>query len=418
MIVLVPLKGTSIVSMGFFVKAGSRNETEDNNGIAHFLEHMMFKGTKSRSAENIFKELDILGAHYNAATTTEHTYYYVNGHMDDTKKLLDIVLDIYINPEFDTKEINKERKVIIEEMRMRADTPMMKLYMAAHSKIFKGTSLERTIIGTEETVMNLKRKDFIDFRTTMYKPNNTVFVIAGNFNPVIIYKMLEKVLQNLKNPQKNMITYSNEKEIILQNMYRQDDPYVYIKRNTLYKQVYILLCFPIYDIFNRKYKEIDLLSYLLTSGSSSRLVNALRENNGITYNSNAYPIAYSDVGIYVIQLVMNPVETIKGIKILMRELRKVKEELITKEEMTKITNHTKNETIFASTRPNDMLIYFGLNCLANRNFKPTIKTDFDDYLNIKREDIKDIANKLFVRNKINMYIYGNIDETNFDFIDL
>src|SRR5439155_15146655 len=127
-IVLAPMKTTNIITAGFFLKVGAINETDQNNGIAHFLEHMMFKGTEHRTSTEIFRQLDVIGAEYNAATTMENTYYYIYGNSDDTKKILDVMLDIYINPVFNTSEINKEKKVIIEEMRMRYDRPTMKLY--------------------------------------------------------------------------------------------------------------------------------------------------------------------------------------------------------------------------------------------------------------------------------------------------
>src|ERR1044071_4342678 len=97
-IILAPMYDTHIITAGFFIKAGSINETDDNNGIAHFLEHMMFKGTESRNSGELFRQLDVIGAEYNAATTMENTYYYVYGNSNDTKKIIDIMLDVYINP--------------------------------------------------------------------------------------------------------------------------------------------------------------------------------------------------------------------------------------------------------------------------------------------------------------------------------
>ena len=414
-IILAPMKQTQIICMGFFIKAGSRNETSEDSGIAHFLEHMMFKGTKTRSAEKLFYELDTAGALYNAGTTTQNTNYYIYGNCDDTKKLLDIVLDIYINPYFPEKEINKEKKVIIEEMRMRTDMPMMKLYIAMHKKIFHGTSLSREVIGTKESVMGLKKRDLVIFRETFYKPDNTVFVITGNFNPELIYKSLSKVLDNLTNPSLEIKNYENEKDIIIKQMMNQDQPYVYIKKNLLYQQVYIMLVFPIYDFYKYRSKEVDLLSELLSSGFSSRLTRALREQNGITYNSTSYPISYSDVGLFIIQMVINPIEFIKGIKIVFRELKKLKEETISDEEMQKIIKTLKNDNIFSRISPIDMLNYYGFNFLENRNFKPHEHENIDD---IKKTDLRALAEEIFVRDKINLFIYGNIEETNFDFIDL
>ena len=418
-IILMPMLHTQIIAMGFFVNAGSRNETKENSGIAHFLEHMMFKGTKTRNSNTLFKQLDMLGTNYNAATTTQNTYYYIYGNSDDTKKILDIILDIYINPEFSTKEIKKEKKVIIEEMRMRMDMPLTKLYSEMHKNIFRDTSLlSRDIIGTADTVLNFKREDFIEFRESMYIPKNTVFVITGNFSAPPIYKMVVPILQSLTNSDIPSNTYSNEKNIILKNMLGQNQPYVYIKKNILYQQVYVLLGFPMYDLYKTKHREIDLLTALLSSGFSSRLNKSLREDNGITYSSVAYPIVYSDAGLYLIQMVLNPAELVKGLKILMKELKNIKTDKISNDEMVKIINVTKNESLYSLTNPLEMLIYFGLSALSNKRFKPNLKKDIAELKKITDNQIQNVAKEIFIRDKINLYIYGNVLETDFNFMDL
>jgi len=417
-IIMVPIKYTKIISMGFFIKAGSRNETDENSGIAHFLEHMMFKGTKNRNAKKLFSELDTMGSLYNAATTTQHTYYYIYGNSDNTKHLLDIILDIYINTVFVTKEINNEKKVIIEEMRMRSDAPLMKLYSKMHQTIFKDTSLARDVIGNIDTVTNFQKKDLIDFRLSLYKPENTIFVMAGNFNPLPIYQILEKILSPLSNSRISTVTYFNEKPIIMKNIKKQSEPYIYVEKNINYQQVYMLLAFPIYDLYSHKKYEIDLLHHLLSSGFSSRLNKALREKNGITYVSAAYPVIYSDSGLFLIQMVVNPLEFMNGLKIILTELKKIKTELISKDEMIKIINVTKNETIYSLSRPIDVLIHFGINFLLDRNFNPDTDKEFNKLKNITRVQIQKVAKEIFIRDKINLFIYGNITETNFDFMDL
>lgn len=426
-IILVPIKDTKIITMGFFVKAGARNETEKNNGIAHFLEHMMFKGTTNRTSKELFDELDYLGTIYNAATTMQHTFYYIYGNSDDTKKLLDIILDIYINPLFGAKEISKEKNVIIEEMRLRFDTPYMKLYAEIHLKIFAGTSLARQIIGTVENIENFKKKDLVDFRKKWYTPEETVFVVTGNFNPTMIYRMIKDILvlpersnsaDVTKKSQSYQMTRCEEKEIIIQNISTQTEPYVYIKKNVYIKQVYVILVFPLYDLYKTKSREIDLLTQLLASGSSSRLSTALREKKGITYEQNAYPIVYSDVGLYLIQMTINPSDLIMGLKIVFKELKKTKRKLISNEEMTKIYNISKNDSIYSLVKPSELLTYFGLNFLHNRNFNPDIDKELRKLKKIKPIDIQNVCKDIFVRDKINLFMYGNVTETDFDFIDL
>lgn len=416
--IMIPMTNTKIISMGFFVKTGSRNETAENNGIAHFLEHMMFKGTKNRTAGEIFSELDNLGTEYNAVTTTQYTYYYTYGNSDDIKKILDIMLDIYINSEFQTSEINKEKKVIIEEMRMRSDSPSMKLFSIMHKKFFENTSLARDIIGTVDTVMNFKKKDFVDFRKVTYKPENTVFVIAGNFSPLPIFKLIKKYLNPIENSTDVPVTYFGEKEIILSNMKKQTEPYVHIKQNNLLQQVYVLLAFPLYDLYSHKYREIELLSQLLSAGFSSRLFKALREKKGITYTTNSFILSYTGCSIFLIQIIINPNELVKGLKILFKELVRTKTELTSKEEMKKIKNISKNDTLFAFDRTASVLTFYGVNYLMNRDFKFDIDNELQALKKVKATSIQKMAQEIFVYDKINLFMYGNIGETNYDFIKL
>lgn len=414
-IVFNPIENSQTISIGFFIKAGSRNEDDETSGIAHFLEHMMFKGTKNRSTDKLLNELDFIGASYNAATTTQITYYYVYGNSDDTKKLLDIVLDIYMNTVFEDKEIKKEKQVVIEEMRLRSDNPIIKLYSAVHKKIFIGTSLARDIIGNTQTLMNFNKKDLINFRSSLYKPENTVFVISGNFNSSPILKMIGPILSELKNSEKLPHTYFHEQKIIFKNMSEQKEPYVSLEKNISLQQVYALIIFPIYDMYSYRNNEIDLISYLLSSGLSGRLSKALREKNGITYSSNAYIVAYIDSGMYVIQIIVNPTSLDKAINIILTELKKLKKTYVTDEEMNKIINIAKNETIFSLVSPLDMMAYLGINFIYDRNFNPDLKKKFSKLKKITKEEIKDIANEIFVKNKINIFLYGNTDKTKFDF---
>lgn len=417
-IIMVPMQNTQVINMGFFIKAGARNETDENNGIAHFLEHMMFKGTKHRTSDQLFNQLDTLGTIYNAATTMQHTYYYINGISDNTKELLDIMLDLYIYPTFNTKEINKEKKVIIEEMRMRRDSPMSTLYTKIHTKMFSGTTLSHNIIGTVDSINSFVKKDFIKFRSALYKPENTVFVIAGNFAPKPTYQILEKFLRPLENNNLPIPNYVNDKVVIFNKFTEQKEPYIYIKKNPAYDQAYVIFVFPMYDLYNYKFREIDLLTRLLSSGFSSRLSKALREKNGITYSSTAYPVVYSDCGIFLIQMIVNPTELIQGVKIVLKELSKINSELMTNDEMKKIINVTKNDVIYSLMTPNDILQYFGINFLANREFKPDLAKEFTKIKKVTKAQIRDVAKEIFTRDKLNLFMNGNITETDFSFINI
>lgn len=414
-IIMLPDKKTRMVTMGFFVEAGARNELPETYGIAHFLEHMMFKGTVNRRAKDIFFELDKTGANYNAATAHQYTYYYLDGNSENIKELLDIILDIYVNPSFPKSEIEKERKVIIEEMRMTGDSPYSKLFKLVHQKLFDGTTLAHSIIGTENTIENITKKDFINFRTNMYQPSNTVFVIEGNFNTNLIMSTLKKILEPIQNklidPEFNHI-----KENVIEKLNKQTTPKVCIKKDNSVDQSYVLIVFPIMNMYNQHQIEIDMISNLLTSGFSSRLGKSLREDKGLTYNIDSGPMIYKDVGTFNISMAIHPDELENGIKIILKELSKIKKSVITDDEMIKLKNLAKNENMISMLNGLTKLKYFGLNFVEDRNFQPNEESIIKKINSINKETIKDISNKIFMKNFINIFIYGQCKINNFDFI--
>ena len=416
-VIMLPDKNTKMISMGFFVEAGSRNESSETYGIAHFLEHMMFKGTKYRKAKDIFFELDKQGANYNAGTSHHYTYYYLSGNMENTKTLKDIILDIYINPSFPKSEIEKERKVIIEEMRMSGDSPNSKLFDLLHKKMFANTTLEHSIIGTEHTVNNIKKSDFIEFRSNLYQPNKTVFVIEGNFNRDLILSTLEKFLGELPNNLTNKtIDYSGEK--LVEILSKQTIPRIVVKKNNYVDQSYVLIAFPIMDMYEKHNVEIDMLSNLLTNGFSSRLGKSLREDRGLTYNIDSGSMVYQTIGTFNISMAIHPNELENGLKIIFKELSKIKKAEITDDELIKLKNIAINENMISSLYGLDKLRYFGLNFVSDRNFVPDEENDIKKIKKINKQSIQNIANNIFKTMFINVFIYGQCKITNFDFVEI
>ncbi|AGF85495.1 Zn-dependent peptidase [Moumouvirus goulette] len=412
-LVFIPNTNLPIISMGFFIKVGSRNEIKDNNGIAHFVEHMLFKSTKNRTSTELYDQLDTLGATYNAGTTSDYTFYYFTGNSANILTLLGILFDIYMNPLFLESDISLEKKVIIEEKRVLSDSPIVMLQSQLHKKMFIKTSLEREIIGTVDTINNMTRDDLINFYKCMYQPNNTIFIIVGNFNPAFIYGNIKNTLSQISNinfTSADCVTnYFYEKSIILNNMEIQSKPYYYIKQLTELKQIYMFLAFPLYDLYNEYDLEIDFISLILSGGSSSRLTKKLREDNGITYMIKSWPIVYEDTGVFVIQLVVNPIELEKTFRIISKILTDIKINMISDKELKKIINLSKNELINSLIQPLDILLYIGSNYISNNNFKFNLQEIFNNYQNVTPEKILDICRKIFIYEKLNLLMCGNIN---------
>ena len=424
-IALVPMTNVATVTAGFFVKAGGRNETDENNGIAHFLEHMMFKGTKTRSSKDVLYQISMLGLNYNAYTTNEETVYFMSGDPNDTKKILDLVLDIYINPVLTTKDIEVEKKVIIEERRMRYDAPYAKIWRAMYKKFFNGTGLERDLLGSEDNILSFNRANFVDFRKTYYQPSNCIFVVAGNFNHNLISKLVSKPLSKVKNCECEQITYEHEKKIILENMAKQDQPYVNIKKNMTYQQIYFVMAFELGELYDDYGVEIDVLTDILARSSSSRLNNALRERQGITYGSGSGVLSYSDCAVLYINFALHPNQLETAIKTTLSELRKLKSQLVTDDELKMTISHRKNDVLFSNESSYGTFSAVGNALLKDRDEKIIFakkesyaKKMIAELKAIKAKKIQDLAKKIFIREKINIFMYGNVAQTKFDYIDL
>ncbi|MBA3550758.1 insulinase family protein, partial [Patescibacteria group bacterium] len=203
-VITVQMKDNPTVTVLVMVEAGSEYETKEKNGISHFLEHMCFKGTVKRpTALLISKELDSIGAHYNAFTSDEYTGYYAKSAPKHIYKILDVVSDLYLNQVFDEKEIEKEKGVIIEEINMYRDLPHRHVQELFLTLLYGDQPAGWSIAGTKDTVQAMKRDDFVEYRQMHYTPEATTVIIAGNFDEKILYKDIIKTFGYLPRSRKD-----------------------------------------------------------------------------------------------------------------------------------------------------------------------------------------------------------------------
>src|SRR3989344_2097773 len=197
-IITVPKKDSTATTVLVLVEAGSKYETKDINGLSHFLEHLCFKGTKKRPEPGtISRELDSLGAESNAFTNQEYTGYWAKVQKKNFEKILEIIADLYLNPIFNPKEIDKERGVVIEELNMYEDTPMRKVEEIWHNLVYGDQPAGWDIGGTKELVSNITREEIIKYRSKHYVAPKTIVVIAGNMNGARVRALIQKYFGSL-----------------------------------------------------------------------------------------------------------------------------------------------------------------------------------------------------------------------------
>ena len=375
---LIPMEHTEIVSVGMFINVGSINENKNNNGVAHFLEHLMFKSTKKRPNKTLLKSLDNLGTNYNAGTTRDHTYYEINGNKKDIDEIIDIMLDLYTNPVYDVDEIELEKGVILTRS----------LFDFIMSQIFKGTPLEKTIIGTEKTILGLSKDDINDFRK-LYTLKNSLFIIAGNFSKNKIINIIKKHIKEY--------TFLTDKidEPVINYKILSNKPNIYIIPNNNLSQSYIYLSFYFDNLTFEQESILNFLSTYLSSGSTSKLFEVLRNKLGSSYsNESSYIIFKGTYGMFYIYCNVNNKLILESITEILNIIKNLKTSYIPEEEINKV------KKIFETNN-----LFHGLNYLYNKKYNIYDSVNFINKITPKI--IKDFSTEFFLKKNMNVFIYGN-----------
>lgn len=283
-IVLERVPTVRSVSIGIWLFTGSRNETEDENGVSHFLEHMLFKGTKNRNAQEIAEAFDSIGGYVNAFTAKEYTCYYAR--VLDTYKdyALEILSDMFFNSLLLEEELEREKKVIIEEIKMYEDTPDDHVHDLLSQAFFGNHELGRSILGTENRLKAMTRDTLIDYMEKYYTPQNTVISVAGNVDDLFI-KEIEKWFSHFKR---------EESEIVRT---KPNPQFQAIKKEKEIEQAHLCLGFQGLPADDDALMSLLLINSALGTGMSSRLFQEVREKRGLAYSVYSYHHSYVDSGM-------------------------------------------------------------------------------------------------------------------------
>lgn len=403
-VIMIPINNTEIISLGTFVETGSRFESIENNGIAHFLEHMVFKGTNKRSSSKLLSDLDKVGAIYNAGTSYEYTYYEIHGNHKDGMSFLDILLDIYKDPKFNSKDIKNEKGVVMEEINMNSVDGENVLHKEMNKLIYKNTPMSRTILGPKENISKFTRKDFIDFRKNFYIPTKTVIGIAGNFDVDKVFTKINKSLGSLKNPDK--YNYRLPIKII------QERPHLSILNRDDLPQTLIMITFRSIDLYeiNKGY-ILDFIADILTGGSTSKLFYLLRTKLGAVYFVSAYSEMYTDNGTFTLYMGVDNSRVDLVLFLVLNELTKLRRNLVTDADLKKVKKLKETSLLFALQQPKDHLFHHGFNELfLKRHIK--IQDMLDAYKKIHPFEIREMAKQIFQGKNLNIVIMGHVQSKN------
>ena len=289
-------------TVGVWVLAGVRNETREINGVSHFIEHIVFKGSKKRTGFQIAEGMDEIGAHVNAYTTKEYTFFYTKALDYQILKAADILFDMIRNPRLDEKDIETEKGVVIEEINMCEDDPGDVVYEVNETSLFEGTSLQYQILGEKETVSNLKKEDIVAYMQNNYCADKMVVGISGNFDEK---EMLEKVREYFSDmPEKSTgdgyFKVPFKKDIALKTMQTE--------------QTHLMMCFDGVGIEHEDLYALQVCMFILGTGTSSMLYQRIREDLGLCYSIDSWLGRYRGGGYIAISVSLSPASEERAIR--------------------------------------------------------------------------------------------------------
>lgn len=336
--IFVPFSGTEAVTVLVMVKVGSRYETPELSGASHFIEHMMFKGTKRRPTTlHISKELDSVGASYNAFTGKNYTGYYAKVPAEHLALAVDLLHDMLFHSKYAPAEMTRERKVIIEEINMYEDNPLMYIEDLLEMKLLEGNSLGWSIAGSRQTMKEMKRTMVLNFRDRFYEPSRLVVAVAGKLLGGAEKTVEKKFGQALASPPSLSRGKSKKTDLEYTKFQNTGCSCCWPKATTQFKntqQVQLAMGFLSPGLNDDKGDLVaDVLGTILGGTMSSRLFIAVRERKGLAYSIKAGQGAYDDVGVFTIRAGLDKSRLPMAAKVIFDELKDVKKNGVTAAEL-------------------------------------------------------------------------------------
>jgi predicted Zn-dependent peptidase len=395
-ILLAPIKESQTTTVLVMTGTGSRYEVKENNGVSHFLEHMFFKGTKKRpNTLSITSELDAVGGEYNAFTAKDKTGYWAKVGAKHSMVALDVISDIFLNSKFDSKEIERERGTILQEINMYEDMPMRHIDDIYERLLYGDHPLGWEILGPRENIKNLQRKDFVDYVKTHYRSSNVVVCVAGKFNQAAVLKKLRDDFNDFrsgKTPEFPAMKENQTKpQLLIQ--YKKTD------------QTHLMLGVRSFDMFHKDRYALSVLSTLLGGNMSSRLFIEVRERKGLAYNVHTYTESYHDAGSLVTQCGVEHENLFKTLEIVLREYKKLTQRKVGAEELNKAKECIKGKLEMGLESSDEIATYLtNQEVLKDRIVTPEAVSKKIDL--VTSEDVIRIAREIFQDTKLNLAIIG------------
>lgn len=400
----VPYANSAVI--GIWVKTGSRNEQENNHGVSHFIEHLLFKGTTNRTAKQIAEELEAVGGTLNAFTTKEYTCYYAKVLSENMPQAIELLSDMFFNSTFNHEDIEKEKNVVLEEIKMYEDTPDEIIHDLFAQTVWQNHPLGRTILGSSESINSMERSKIIDYFTKHYIPGNTVISVAGNITHQQVVEQLSKYFLDWDT--QSQIDYTCTQKPVPQANVR------FTEKDT--EQVQICLGAPGLPQEHSFTYVLLVLNNILGGGLSSRLFQSIREERGLAYSIYSYHTSYVDSGLFTVYAGTSPNKFQEVVELIVKEIAKLKKEGITEEELTKTKKQIRGGLLLSMESVSNRMSRLGRTELCHGRVI-TAEEVVEKISQVSVDEVMDLCNLLFKTEKFSLTAIGPI-QGKFDFYQL
>lgn len=406
-VILVDTQSFPTLTALVMVGAGSRYENKKNNGIAHFFEHMAFKGSKQfPSSYAISSAIEGIGGVFNAFTSKDHTGYWIKATNDHTTKLIDVLSDMLLASLLDPEEIEREKGVIVEEINMYEDMPARKVGDIFEEVVYKGNPLGYDIAGTKDTVTSFNRETFTSYMEALYAPSNATVVLAGG-----LQGKQEECLAYIEKKFGTWINKETPKPILF--THKQTKPEFYAK-NKKTEQVHISLGYRAFSFSDKRKYALQLLAAILGGGMSSRLFMQVRERRGLCYYISTGRELYSDSGTIVTQAgIRNDKDKIQeAIHVIIDEHMKIANGDITEKELSDAKELVKGRFALSLEDSMNIATMFGTKFVLEKEVANPSRV-IEHIMKVQKNEIVDLAKELFVSKTLNGAMIGPFESSDF-----
>jgi predicted Zn-dependent peptidase len=391
------MKHIRSVSIGIWLKTGSRDEDLPWNGISHFIEHMVFKGTQHRTAEEIARQVDSIGGNMDAFTAKECISFSIKVLNEHVPIALDVLSDLVLNPVFDSQDISRERGVILEEIKMDEDNPDYLVHEIFTQNFWKDHPLGRPILGTRDTVKKFDRTPVFDFYSQRFSPGNMIITAAGYLNHEQFVEVVAKHFANMK-PMTNGF-HSSAPKIV---------PKIILRNKKSLEQVQICVGVPSYPITHERRHTSYILNTLLGGGMSSRLFQNIRERQGLAYAIYSDLNPYRDTGCMSIYAGTSRASAGKVVESIVSEFRKLKTDMVTPDELRRSKDQLKGSLMLSLESSNARM-----SNLARQEMYFDHFYGLDELIAkieaVTAEELQELANQFFETDNIAVTVLGNLN---------